>query len=95
MFLCTSCYSHLSPNGSAVCMWNYNGQGFQYELLAGPIFIVIYTFAGIPVAFLADMYNRKNLLAIAVTFWSLMTGLTGFVQEYWQLALLRFGLGVG
>lgn len=82
-------------NGTKICAWDYNGQGFEYELLAGPIFIVVFTFVGIPISFVADIYNRKNMLAIAVTFWSLMAGLTGFVTEYWQLALLRFGLGAG
>ena len=78
-----------------VCQYNYNGNGFQYQLLAGPIFIVVYTFAGIPLGYLADITNRKNLLAICLIFWSAMTLLTGFATEYWHLALLRFGLGIG
>ena len=77
------------------CEWNYNGQGLQYELLAGPLFIVIYTLAGIPLGLWADVYNRKKLLGAAVIFWSTMTILMGLVKEYWQLAILRFGLGIG
>ncbi|ELU06601.1 hypothetical protein CAPTEDRAFT_220111 [Capitella teleta] len=90
-----TCDATTDFNGTKICAWDYNGQGFEYELLAGPIFIVVFTFVGIPISFVADIYNRKNMLAIAVTFWSLMAGLTGFVTEYWQLALLRFGLGAG
>nr|KAG5712463.1 hypothetical protein BaRGS_011437 [Batillaria attramentaria] len=67
----------------------------EYQLLAGPVFILIYTFAGIPVSFAADIYNRKNFLALSLTFWSVMTILTGLVREYWQLVVLRFLLGFG
>ncbi|KAK2143591.1 hypothetical protein LSH36_829g00010 [Paralvinella palmiformis] len=81
------------PNNT--CEWNYNGQGLQYELLAGPLFIVIYTLAGIPLGLWADVYNRKKLLGVAVVFWSVMTILMGLVNEYWQMAVLRFGLGIG
>ncbi|XP_013388870.1 protein spinster homolog 1 [Lingula anatina] len=78
-----------------LCKWDYNGQGFEYQIVAGPVFILIYTFTGIFLGFAADQYNRKNLLAFCLMFWSLMTLLTGFVKEYWQLVLLRFGLGFG
>lgn len=91
----TNCTSTLNSNNSAICKWDYNGQGLLYQIIAGPAFIVIYTFSGIFIGFLADKYNRKNMLAICCIFWSVMTLLTGFVKEYWQLALLRFGLGLG
>ncbi|XP_046440533.1 protein spinster homolog 1-like isoform X2 [Daphnia pulex] len=83
------------------CKWDYTGQGFDYQILAGPIFILIYTFAAIPVGIAADLYNRKIhtymqvLLGISLIFWSVCTLLSGFVTSYWQLALLRFGLGLG
>ncbi|XP_032786983.2 MFS-type efflux pump MSMEG_3705 isoform X2 [Daphnia magna] len=83
------------------CKWDYTGQGFDYQILAGPIFILIYTFAAIPVGIAADLYNRKFLtymqvlLGISLIFWSVCTLLSGFVTSYWQLALLRFGLGLG
>lgn len=85
----------MSHTGDNVCEWNYNGQGFEYQVLAGPIFIVVYTFAGIFLGLAADIYNRKILLAICVIFWSVMTVLTGAVNQYWQLVILRFGLGIG
>ncbi|XP_046379348.2 MFS-type efflux pump MSMEG_3705-like [Haliotis rufescens] len=89
------CTSIHSQNGSAVCKWDYNGQGYEYQLVAGPVFILIYTFMGIFIGFAADMYNRKILLAICLIFWSVMTLLTGAINEYWQLVILRFGLGMG
>ncbi|EDV27921.1 uncharacterized protein TRIADDRAFT_20550 [Trichoplax adhaerens] len=81
--------------GEHVCMYNYNGQGVLFELLAGPAFIVVYTFAGIPLAATGDMTNRRNLLAGCLLFWSTMTFITGFTQKYWQLLLLRFAVGIG
>lgn len=90
-----SCQATTSPEGFTACTWDYNGQGLEYQLLAGPVFILIYTFAGIPVSFTADMYNRKNFLALSLIFWSVMTILTGLVKEYWQLVVLRFLLGLG
>lgn len=85
-----------SINGSQlVCTWDYVGQGIEYQLLAGPVFIVIYTFAGIFISFAADKYNRKMMLAGCLIWWSIMTILTGFIQKYWQLVIVRFGLGFG
>ncbi|XP_072045497.1 MFS-type efflux pump MSMEG_3705-like [Amphiura filiformis] len=83
-----------TDNKTIVCDYNYNGNGFQYQLLVGPIFIVIYTFSGIPLGYAADLTNRKNLLAFCLIMWSAMTLLTGFATEYWHLAVLRFGLGI-
>nr|XP_054770059.1 protein spinster homolog 1-like [Lytechinus pictus] len=91
----TQCNSYLGPNNTEVCYYDRTGGGFQYQILAGPIFIVIYTFAGIGLGYLADITNRKFLLAICLAFWSLMTLLTGFATEYWHLVILRFGLGFG
>jgi len=96
MDLLYSCESVIDINGThAVCKWDYNGQGLQYEILAGPVFIVVYTLAGIPLSLLADFSNRRNLLAAGLALWSTMTLLTGFVHAYWQLVVTRFLLGIG
>lgn len=91
----TSCLTQQNLNGSFVCKWDYNGQGLEYQIVAGPVFILIFTFMGVILGFAADKFNRKILLAVCLIFWSIMTLLTGFVKEYWQLVLLRFGLGMG
>ena len=91
-----SCESEIDTNGThGVCKWDHNGQGLQYEILAGPVFIVVFTLAGIPISMLADFSNRRNLLAAGLALWSAMTLFTGFVHTYWQLAVTRFLLGVG
>ncbi|MBN8831998.1 MAG: MFS transporter [Sphingomonadales bacterium] len=64
-------------------------------LIAGLPFALCYAICAIPIAWVADNYNRRNLLAGALAFWSGVTLLTGAVQSGWQLAMARFGLGAG
>lgn len=64
-------------------------------LISGIVFVSFYSIMGVPVARLADRFNRRNILAIGFTFWSAMTALTGFVTNVWQLALARFLMGAG
>ena len=64
-------------------------------LLSGTSFAVLYAVMGIPLARWADRGNRKNIIALALTFWSLMTALCGVAQAFWQLILYRVGVGVG
>ncbi|RZB40774.1 MFS 1, Sugar tr and/or OATP domain containing protein [Asbolus verrucosus] len=45
--------------------------------------------------YLGDRYNRKNILAISVLFWSLATLVGSFMQNYWLFLLLRFFVGIG
>ena len=67
----------------------------QLGLLAGFAFALFYVTAGIPIARWADRSNRRNIVAGALALWSLMTALSGFVQNYLQLLLARVGVGVG
>lgn len=64
-------------------------------LVAGLPFALCYAACAIPAAWIADNRNRRNLLACALAVWSVVTILTGLVQNGWQLALARFGLGAG
>lgn len=67
----------------------------QLGLLTGFAFALFYTFAGLPIASLADRSNRRNIVAISLTIWSGMTALSGLATNYWQLLLARVGVGVG
>jgi len=67
----------------------------QFGLLTGLAFALLYTSAGIPVARLADRYNRVRLLAAATAIWSVMTMLSGAAMNFVQLLLLRLGVGIG
>ena len=63
--------------------------------LTGFAFAVFYTFAGIPIARLADRGVRRNIIAVGLVVWSSMTALSGFAQSFLHLALARIGVGVG
>ena len=64
-------------------------------LLAGPTFALFYATLGIPIALAADRYNRRNIIAISLALFSLMTVVCGFAARFWQLLLARVGTGVG
>jgi predicted MFS family arabinose efflux permease len=63
--------------------------------LTGVALALFYVTVGLPVAALADRANRRNILALAIAIWSAMTALCGLAQNYWQLLLGRFGVGIG
>lgn len=67
----------------------------QLGLVSGFAFVAIYITMGIPAAYLADRKNRSKLISIALALWSLMTVLCGAAQNYTQLILARFGVGIG
>jgi MFS family permease len=64
-------------------------------LITGPAFAIFYTLVGLPIAWAADRWNRKYIIAIGFAFWSLMTAMTGFVASVWQLAAARVLMGAG
>jgi predicted MFS family arabinose efflux permease len=64
-------------------------------VLTGFAFAVFYTFAGIPIARIADRGSRRSLMAVGVAFWSLMTAASGLARNYAELAIARVCVGVG
>ncbi len=67
----------------------------QMGLLLGPLFVLFYTLAGVPIARLADATSRRSVLAVGLTLWSLMTAACGAAGNFVTLALARFGMGIG
>ncbi len=67
----------------------------QMGLLAGFAFALLYTFAGIPIARLADRSNRRNIIAIGLAVWSAMTVACGLARSFLQLAVARVLVGIG
>ena len=53
-------------------------------LVSGLAFVLFYSLLGVPIAWLADRWSRRNIVAIGFAFWSLMTLLTGWVASIWQ-----------
>jgi MFS family permease len=68
---------------------------FQIGLLGGLAFAATYVIIGFPAARLADRSVRKNIVAGAISFWSVMTALCGLATGFWTLFLARTGVGVG
>jgi hypothetical protein len=46
-------------------------------LLAGFGFVLFYSLLGIPIARLADRFNRRNIVAVALAFWSAASAMPG------------------
>ena len=63
--------------------------------LFGTAFAVFYAIFGIPLGRLADIWVRKNMIAIGLFFWSLMTALSGTARGFGSLASFRIGVGIG
>ncbi|MGV3593421.1 MAG: spinster family MFS transporter [Gammaproteobacteria bacterium] len=67
----------------------------ELALLGGLAFALFYGALGLPVAWLADRFDRRAIIAAAVTLWSLMTALCGFATSFAALFLARIGVGIG
>jgi len=67
----------------------------QMGLLGGLSFAMLYCGLGIPIAYLADRWDRSWIMTAALALWSGFTALCGVAQNYTQLFLARMGVGVG
>src|SRR4051812_6903875 len=64
-------------------------------LLAGCGFVLFYSLLGTRIARLAARFNRRNIVSIALAFWSAMTVFCGMASSVATLALARIGVGIG
>lgn len=67
----------------------------QISLLQGLSFAIFFAFAGLPLGRLVDRSNRVLIASIGIAAWSLMTSFCAFAQNFWQLFVLRMGVGAG
>ena len=67
----------------------------QLGLLTGFAFALFYVICGIPIARWADKGVRRNIIAWALTVWSIMTAVSGLATNFVHLLLARIGVGVG
>lgn len=67
----------------------------QIGLLTGFAFALFYAVAGVFIARLSDLYDRRVLLGVSILAWSAMTALTGGVNNFLQFFLARMGVGIG
>ena len=64
-------------------------------LLQGFAFALVYTVFGLPMGALADRFSRRNLVAIGVVIWSVMTSLSSVARSFLLLGVARMGVGIG
>ena len=64
-------------------------------ILTGLAFVVAHSLFGLPLARLADRTTRRTVVAAGVAVWSALTALCGLAQSFWQLVVLRMGVGIG
>src|SRR6478735_3154341 len=67
----------------------------QLGMLQGLGFAILYSLLGLPLGWLAERVSRKNLIAVCVAVWSLMTAACGFAGSFASLLLGRVGVGTG
>jgi predicted MFS family arabinose efflux permease len=68
---------------------------WQFGVLSGPPFAILYSVLAIPFAFMADRTSRSRVIAGAVAVWSVFTALCGAAASFWQLFVFRMGVGIG
>ncbi len=67
----------------------------QLGSLTGLSFAVLYSSLAVPIARLADRYNRIRLVSIALGIWTLMTAASGLAIGMMTLTLCRMGVALG
>lgn len=67
----------------------------QLGLLTGLAFALFYATLSLPIARLADRYNRRNIIAASLATWSGMTALSGLATGFGSLVAFRIGVALG
>lgn len=67
----------------------------ELGLLTGLAFSLFYALCGLPIAWWADRGVRRNIIALSLAVWSVMTALCGVAQNFFQLFAARVGVGAG
>ncbi len=67
----------------------------EISLLLGFALIVFNAFVAVPASRFVDIWPRNIIITVGIAFWSAMTALCGFAQNFLQLFMFRIGVGVG
>jgi MFS family permease len=63
--------------------------------LTGAAFGLFYVVLGFPLSWLIDRKNRRNIVAICLVLWSIMTAVCGVARTSWEFFFARVGVTVG
>lgn len=67
----------------------------ELGFLSGTVFAILYATLGVPLAWLADRANRRNVIAYSMMLFSLMTVFSSYAASFRQLVAARIGTGIG
>jgi len=67
----------------------------EIGLVSGIAFAVLYSILGIPIARLAERFNRVTIISVSLALWSGFTAACGLATSFTQLFLMRIGVGIG
>ena len=76
-------------------MPDLNLSATEFGLLTGLVFIFFYSFMGLFMGALIDMFNRTRLIAAGLALWSILTAISGRATNFLTLAAPRMFIGVG
>lgn len=68
---------------------------FQFALLNGLAFALLYSVLGLPIAALSDRIARPPIIVAGIIIWSTATIACGLAQNFWQLFFARMAVGIG
>jgi MFS family permease len=67
----------------------------QLGFAMGFAMVIMRVIIGIPIGRISDSWNRRNLLALSLGFWSLMTAATGMAKNFTHFIAARLCVGAG
>src|ERR1700688_1803509 len=67
----------------------------EISLIQGPSFALMFCLMGLPLGWLVDRINRRNIICGGLVVWSATTIYCGFASSFWQLFIGRVGVGFG
>ncbi|HEV7157524.1 MAG TPA: MFS transporter [Caulobacteraceae bacterium] len=67
----------------------------QLGMLGGIAFAILYTLLGVPIARLAERFNRVSIISLAIVAWSAFTAACGLAGSFAVLLAMRVGVGIG
>ncbi|WP_342629743.1 MFS transporter [Nguyenibacter vanlangensis] len=68
---------------------------FQFALLNGLAFALLYSVLGLPISALSDRMARPPIIAAGIAVWSIATVGCGLSHSFWQLFFCRTVVGIG
>jgi len=99
MVNCTLYEDKTSCESLDACYYDYSGTGYEYQILAGPAFVAVFTVSAVLLAVMSDsLYDKLSrtvILAVGTFTFSTACILMGVATQYWHLVILRGMIAMG